>query len=383
MSLLILSAADIVAVTSSFQPMSLLLLQAKALTILSQSSTSPTTPIVLLPHRTSLDTEHHTALFMPARIAHPAFRATAIKVVCVPRRAGDSRGLPASTLVVNEETGSVRAIINSRSLTALRTAAGSLLSTHLVGPETPHTLLAFGTGTQADAHLNLHIKQYPSITKCTLVARSDTPRAAALLAHLTTHFPRVTFSIIFGTWQDMYDSEGAGTISDMQRAVGEADIIVCATPSATPLFPSSWVRAGTHIIAVGSYTPAMHEVDGDLLRRAVNPAPRSTTVPPLLLVDSRTACAAEAGELIDAGIGGAEVVEIGELALLRDDGEVEFPQRLGSRDHDLDGLKGQMGYGPVTIFKSVGVGVQDVVMACAVVDEAMRMGIGSVIEGYD
>lgn len=71
----------------------------------------------------------HTALFMPARlVSHlppPILQGTALKIVSVPRNSGDTRGLPASTIVLDESTGAVKAVLNARNLTALRNAAGT------------------------------------------------------------------------------------------------------------------------------------------------------------------------------------------------------------------------------------------------------------------
>ena len=88
-------------------------------------------------------------------------------------------------------------------------------------------------------------------------------------------------------------------LSDMVRA---ANIIVTVTPSTEALFPSSAVSPGTRLVLVGSYTPKMREVDDDLVRRAGN-----------IVVDSAEACGIEAGELISAGIGHDQLVEIGTL----------------------------------------------------------------------
>lgn len=78
---------------------------------------------VTTPHRTAIDMVSHRALFMPARIAN---MGTAIKVVSVPSVSGDNRGLPATTLVLDENTGATKAVVNARTLTSLRTAAGIL-----------------------------------------------------------------------------------------------------------------------------------------------------------------------------------------------------------------------------------------------------------------
>jgi ornithine cyclodeaminase/alanine dehydrogenase-like protein (mu-crystallin family) len=123
MSLLVLSASDVDQIISSFTPNELQILMARVFSCLSSpSSTAP--PTSYTPHRTSIPTQNHTALFMPARIAGSGLYGTTIKLVCVPRNPGDSRGLPGSTLVLDEATGTIKAIVNARSLTPLRNAAG-------------------------------------------------------------------------------------------------------------------------------------------------------------------------------------------------------------------------------------------------------------------
>ena len=179
---------------------------------------------------------------------------------------------------------------------------------------------------------------------------------------------------------------------DLNVAVSNASIIICATSSTSPLFPSSWVRSGTHVILVGSYTRAMHEVDSDLVQRAIPTRQQPGQRLPhrrnqILLVDSREACAVEAGELIKAGVAGSEVVEIGEIVKVGEGGElVHLELGLGSEgpgdDRDEE-WEGEVGTGPITMFKSVGVGLQDVAIACAVVGKAEEMKIGTWVVGYD
>lgn len=149
-----------------------------------------------------------------------------------------------------------------------------------------------------------------------------------------------------------------------------AQLIICATSSTAPLFPSSWVRDGTHIVLIGSYKPTMHEVDGDLVRRAIPADARSD-----LVVDSRAACLHEAGELISAGIEGSQVVEIGDLVSFDAEGELIFAATPPAPAEGGGGTTGR-----VTIFKSVGVGLQDVAIACAVVEKAEEMGIGQYVD---
>ena len=123
MSLLVLSAADVEKATASMSPDKLQILMASVFRTLSRGDRW----LSSTPHRTSISMPQHTALFMPARIATDALTGTTVKVVSVPSSPGDTRGLPGSTLVLDEDTGAVKAIVNSRSLTALRNAAGMYL----------------------------------------------------------------------------------------------------------------------------------------------------------------------------------------------------------------------------------------------------------------
>jgi len=165
-----------------------------------------------------------------------------------------------------------------------------------------------------------------------------------------------------------------------------ADIIICATSSEEPLFPAPWVKTGAHVILIGSYKPTMREVDTALILRSVQASP-NRDVEPRLLVDSRAACLHEAGELIDAQIKAEQLTELGELIPIDTNGQVS-PERYNELlsvtrpRHDVPGFDG-----PVTIFKSVGVGLQDVAIASAIVAKAVSLGektkIGTVIPHYD
>ncbi len=123
MSLLVLSARDTFETTTRFSPDELVGLMAGVFAQLSSSD-----PGIVQPHRTAISTENHTALFMPSRIASSG---TTMKVVSVPAAGAPedvrARGLPASTIVMDEHGGHVRAIVNARLLTALRNAAGESL----------------------------------------------------------------------------------------------------------------------------------------------------------------------------------------------------------------------------------------------------------------
>ncbi|RPJ16206.1 MAG: hypothetical protein EHM33_34095, partial [Chloroflexi bacterium] len=134
-----------------------------------------------------------------------------------------------------------------------------------------------------------------------------------------------------------------------KEAVENADIICTATTSTRPVFDDKDLKAGTHISAVGSYTPDMQEVPGETLQRAK------------IFVDSRSAALEEAGDLIQpirAGLFDESHIcgELGEVVL---------------------GIKsGRQSDGEITYFKSVGVAVQDAVAAQVALTNARKMNIG-------
>lgn len=197
------------------------------------------------------------------------------------------------------------------------------------------------------------VQAFSSLKTCIIVNRSQNARLDALLSRMRSNFPDIRFF-----YEIAVDGVGYG-IFDLTHAVSSADIICTATSSTKPLFDSSWVKMGTHINLVGSYTRDMVEVDDELILRAGK-----------VVVDSREACEMEAGELISAGITGDDMIELGEL--IHVDG-----RRLE------DEVMRVRAAGDVTIFKSVGVGLQDVAIANVIVDKAKSLGIGTRIENYD
>jgi len=132
MSLLVLSASDVDTLFSEFHPEELQLMMARLFCRFSSQNSGERTSLSM-PPRLRLPMPNHTALFMPARIGPSqeptsasagALGDTSVKVVCVPNQS-NPRGLPATTMVLDERTGGVKAIVNARRLTALRNAAGT------------------------------------------------------------------------------------------------------------------------------------------------------------------------------------------------------------------------------------------------------------------
>ena len=227
------------------------------------------------------------------------------------------------------------------------------MATRLIGPATPHVLLAFGAGQQIEAHIDLFIKSFPSLRQCIIVNRRANERVQTLRSSLQRRLTDVDITVEYAI-----DCNGEG-LFDLAHAVSSADIICTATPSKTALFKTNWVKAGTHINLIGSYTPEMSEIEPSLVLRAKR-----------ILVESRDACLKEAGELIQAGIEPKNLVEIGEIVDQEGNSITDEPEKIKSA-------------GDVTIFKSVGVGLQDTAIAKAVFDKALTLGLGTEIKNYD
>jgi ornithine cyclodeaminase len=138
-----------------------------------------------------------------------------------------------------------------------------------------------------------------------------------------------------------------------EQAAGEADVICTATTSSTPVFSDHAVRPGTHINAIGAYTPEMQEIDPDTVARS------------RLFVDSRVAALAEAGDLIQPIRQG----RIAEDWIQAELGEVISGERRGRTAPE-----------EITLFKSVGLAVQDAAAAGAILRRAEAEGLGQIID---
>lgn len=243
-----------------------------------------------------------------------------VKLVTV-NPANPGRGLPLIHAVyVLFEGGSLRpeALIDGRALTALRTAAVSALATRHLAREDARRLVIFGAGVQARAHLEAMPAVRP-VESVTVVSR--TPDRARALAGLAAE-------------------RGLEAAVGGPEAVAEADLVCTCTTSRTPLFDGRLLRPGAHVNAVGAYSPDARELDDETIRRA------------RVVVETREAALAEAGDLlipIAAGV-------VGPSHVVADLAEVVRGARVRRSAED------------VTVFKSVGVALEDLAVARAAVD---------------
>lgn len=276
------------------------------------------------------------ALAMPASTA--GGRYFSLKLVAVaPGNA--ARGLPlvpATLLLGDAQTGGAVALIEGAALTALRTgAAGGVASALLARPDSGAATV-FGAGAQARSQVLALGVCAKALREVRVVGR-DLGRVQELVewARARPELSHIDFRFDAGTPPEVR----------IRELVSDADIVVTATSSATPVFDGRHLRQGVHITAVGSFRPEMSELDGAALAGA------------RIFVDQRAAALAEAGEL--QGLKDHDVVEIGEVIVGRAAGRTSPSQR--------------------TVFKSVGNAVQDLVVASRAYERARQLGLGEEI----
>jgi len=270
---------------------------------------------------------------MPASIDTRA--AVGCKLVTVYHENHD-RGLPshlATIILLDHATGALRALVDGRYITEARTAAVSAVSVRHLARPSASTLAILGSGVQAHSHFDA-IRHVRALTDIRVWSPTKTKRDAFAAAEgAATYLP----------------VRACDTAAD---AVRGADIIVLATAAKTPVLDDADVAPGAHICAVGACRPDQREMPTALVARAH------------VVVDSRAAALKEAGEVLLPIAEGA----ITEAHILGELGSV-VSGALRARTSDAD----------VTIFKSLGMAVEDVVAAELAVTRAAAAGRGQEI----
>ena len=245
----------------------------------------------------------------------------------------------ASIVLLDPLTGALLALLDGRYITEARTAAVSAVSSRLLARKTAQSIAILGTGVQARSHLD---------------ALSRVHR----LRQVTVWSPNKLHREAFVDTAKTATNTGSGSdpgltltaVDHAGEAVVGADIIVLVTSSPTPVLESGWVKPGAHVIAVGACRPTHREMDPALVARS------------RLFVDSRAAALVESGDVvlgIQEGRFGADhiVAELGEL--LAD-------ETRARRRSDTE----------VTIFKSLGLAVEDVTAADLAYRRAVERNMG-------
>ncbi len=300
----------------------------------------------IAPPRQHISTDKGVTLIMPAYL--PEGCEFGIKVVSVYDE-NPTLNLPritATVLVLDPATGAPKAFMDGASLTAIRTGAGGGVAADVLARQDAKTVGLFGAGVQARSQLQA-VMAVRDIARVNLMSRTEAS-ARQLSAEIS----------------EWLDAPEVNLVRHPEQVVADADIVICATTSATPLFDGSALKQGTHITAVGTFVPEKREVDTTTIRRADR-----------IVVDSREACLEEAGDLI---IPNAEFRTENETPNI-----VKNELVLGSAEigEIVNGDKqGRQSDDEITFFKSVGVAVQDAVAAAAVLVEAEAKALGTLIE---
>jgi ornithine cyclodeaminase len=231
------------------------------------------------------------------------------------------------------ETGEPVAMVSANHLTAMKTGAASAVATKFLAKEGEAVLAIIGTGVQASTQLD-GIQRVRPLGEVRLydIVRSQAQRFAETAEQIRNR----DYPVIISRTAD--------------QCVSGADIVVTVTPSMTPVFSGDSVGDGTHINAVGSFTPYMQEIDTKTVLRASK-----------IVTDNQKETWAVAGDLlVPLGEG-----KISRTAIYSDLGDIVAGKKPG-RENDQE----------ITIYESVGFAALDIAVAAAAYRKALEKGIG-------
>jgi ornithine cyclodeaminase len=252
-----------------------------------------------------------------------------LKEVCV-FPGNPARGLDThlgAVLLHSGETGQLLAVMNASAITAIRTAAVSAVATKLLARENARTLAIIGAGVQGRTHLEA-IPLVRDINDVRIVSRTR-EKAEALAG------------------------KGARVVDSVEEAVRGADIIVTSTSSREPVIKREWIEDGVHINAVGSSIASARELDS------------ATVAAASLFVDRRESTLNESGDFLAALREGA----IGDDHIRGEIGDILIGKAAGRKSPE-----------EITLFKSLGLAVEDLASAEFLLKKATRENAGTWVE---
>lgn len=284
------------------------------------------------PLRTVLELDEPRAFFgiMPASLGGTRGLGTKLVTVFPSNR---EKGLPshfATIVLLDPETGALDALMDGRYITEARTAAVSAVSVDVLALPDAGTLALIGSGVQARSHL-------------------EAIACVRKLTEVRVWSPNEVHRVAFARDAQHFDAP-VRAVGSVREAVDGAHLIVTATAATSPVLASEWVRDGAHICAVGACRPSHRELDAALVARS------------RLFVDSTTGALAEAGDIVLAI--GEQAIAAGHIA-----GE------LGSLVSGT--VEGRQDARQVTLFKSLGMAVEDVAAAHLACTRARARHVGT------
>lgn len=294
-----------------------------------------------VPLRTNIDIpeQNGQSLYMPA-YASGENPSLGVKIISIyPDNIKEDLPTSPSTMVmVNSETGIVEAVLNGTYLTQLRTGAVQGAATDLLARKDAKIAALIGTGGQAITQLEamLTVRSLDEVR----IMDIDKERAQNFVKEMTEKFSNFGTKLI--------------AVDDAADAVKDADVITSVTTSTQATFPGELVKDGAHINGVGAYTPEMHEIPSDLLARADK-----------VIFDTTEGVLAEAGDIMTP-------LEEGLVD------KSHFQGNLG--DLILGKITGRENEEEITVFKTVGTAVLDVVTARQILMKAKEASVGKEID---
>jgi ornithine cyclodeaminase len=237
-----------------------------------------------------------------------------------------AQGLPtiqASYLLIDQKTGATVALMDGGEITRRRTAAASALAADYLARQDAQVMTLVGAGALGPHFVRAHAAVRP--VKRVFIYNRSIAKSESLAAELA------------------HDGFEAHSVTDLEHAVRQSDIVSCVTTSTAPIVKGAWLRPGTHVDLAGSFKPTMRETDAEVVARAS------------VYVDTRDGALAEAGDLLQA----------------RDEGKFDFADIRGDLA-DLCGgkVKGRASADEITLFKSAGTAIEDLATAIMLYQKA-------------
>ena len=237
----------------------------------------------------------------------------------------------ATIMLFSSETGKMMAIMDGSYITAIRTGCASAMASNVLSNPTASVLGILGAGVQAKAHIRA-------------LCRVHKLKTIKIYSPSGTGAPKIK--------QELQAEIGVAIegVKSAEEAVRGSDLIVTATTAKEPVLSAEWLKPGAHINAVGSHRPDARELDGATLARS------------RLFVDSRDAIMAECGDVLLA---------IQDKSITPDHAQTEIGEVLAKTK------PGRSTTEEVTVYKSVGIAIQDIATADLVYRKALDEGLGA------
>jgi ornithine cyclodeaminase/alanine dehydrogenase-like protein (mu-crystallin family) len=239
-----------------------------------------------------------------------------------------------AVLLFEAEHGRLLAVIDATSITAIRTAAVSAVATRALAREEAGDLAILGAGVQARTHL-------------------EAMRGVRRIRRVRVASRRLESAQAFARRESKRQGIAVEAVATPREAVLGADLICTTTSAREPILSGDWIAPGAHVNAVGSSIPAVRELDTAAVARA------------RLYADRRESVLKEAGDFLIAKAEGA----VADNHIVGEIGEVLIGKASGRRSSD-----------EITLFKSLGLAVEDVASARHIYEKASRAGLGTFLD---